>query len=388
MNVEKNTEYMNVGDKSVEVTTIEPSKPIKYNININQKAIIENGLDINLTCAAIFDFIYNFISSGSSTSINIEGLQYYWVSYQYIIDSMPLLGIKNKETISRNIKKLVNCGLLEMRLLKEMNNKTFYRVGVNASVLFFGNVSTQRSIGVDSKIDRVSTQKSNNSYINDSDINNTNKNKNDHNNDRDLDSVKNKLELDFDEIWKIYPSQCPDRLVRLRTDKKTSFERYKSSLKKWSHNQIILYINSYISDCKKTRQYMKQLPSLMSIIKKNNPVDVCPKNSEQNDISNNDPCMESFKEIFKLYPDECERTNIKLKPDEKSIYEIYQKTLINHTHNEIIIFVEEYLKTAIIKKRYLKKLPTVLLDLFNQKKDEIVFKGWTEEEQKVFNRSK
>ena len=183
MEIDKKTEYYNVENESLKVTTIEPKKNIKWNININQKAIIENKLNINFTDAAIFDFVYNFIASGNATSISIEGKLYHWIAYKYIINSMPLLEIKNKEVIARHIQKLCDCNLLEKVVSFEMGNKTFFKIGEKASCLFFDKIedypidsnhtlSTQKSEAIDSKVDTLSTQKSNNSYIKDTYINN------------------------------------------------------------------------------------------------------------------------------------------------------------------------------------------------------------------------
>lgn len=169
---------------------IEKKKSIKWNIQINQKAIIDNQLNINLIDATIFDFIYNFIASDNAEKIIKEEKTYYWISYQYIIDALPLLEINNKRTISRHIQKLIDCNLLDQIIIKEYNNKTFFCIGKKAKFLFFDNDSIENDIpkeipmdskvhayvpestnSMDSKVHTLCTEKYNNSYINDTNIN-------------------------------------------------------------------------------------------------------------------------------------------------------------------------------------------------------------------------
>lgn len=166
-----NTEYYDNENGKIKVTHIDVKHPIKYNICINQKAVIDNKLNVNLTDMAIFNFMYDFINSDSAMKIQIDGVNYHWIAYKYIIDSMPLLEIKNKDVIARHINKLIEAKLLDKIVSKEMGNKTFYKIGVNAKCLYFDTLPTQKLVASDSKVDTLPTQKSYNSYINDTNIN-------------------------------------------------------------------------------------------------------------------------------------------------------------------------------------------------------------------------
>ncbi len=141
------------------------TKSIKWNIEINQRAIIENGININYVEAGIFNFIADFISYGSKINKKtIDDNVYCWVSYQYIIDSLPLLRIKNKEVIARHVKNIIKEGLLES-YYEKLEAKTYFKIGEKASSLFFGEVFNSSSN------EGGSTEKSNNSYINNTNIN-------------------------------------------------------------------------------------------------------------------------------------------------------------------------------------------------------------------------
>lgn len=155
---------------------------MKYFISINQKALLDNDIKINLVQAVIFDFLYDFISSGCADQVTIDNKNYSWISYQHVIDSLPIIEITNKNVICRNIQKLVDVELLGKYVDKKQGNKTFFCVGKRAKELLFSpsKVSTEKLIPIDSKVetsllnssnpsyltvDTLSTLKSNNSYI-------------------------------------------------------------------------------------------------------------------------------------------------------------------------------------------------------------------------------
>ena len=101
---------------------------MKYNININQYALHETGLD--LVDAALLDFLANLHASNSqaisNNRIKDAGATMTWVSYSEIIKQMPMLGIKTKSTISARIKKLEDAGMIQT-ITKEQ--RTYYCMG-------------------------------------------------------------------------------------------------------------------------------------------------------------------------------------------------------------------------------------------------------------------
>jgi hypothetical protein len=55
---------------------------------------------------------------------------YYWVSYQAVIDDLPCLGIKNKRVIARHFKSLCRAHILEFLMFKREGAYTCFRTGV------------------------------------------------------------------------------------------------------------------------------------------------------------------------------------------------------------------------------------------------------------------
>ena len=106
---------------------------MKYSININQKAIIDLGLQdkVDFIDLAIYDFITEFMLSDECRKLNIDNVQYFWVKSDAVIENLPLLGITTTRGISKRIDKLVNCGLLERCEDNQTLHQSFFKVGKN-----------------------------------------------------------------------------------------------------------------------------------------------------------------------------------------------------------------------------------------------------------------
>lgn len=110
---------------------------MQYSININQRAVIENGFDLDLLDMAIFDFIIKFTQTEKCARITDGGAVYYMISHTLIIKQLPMLRIKTSNGILNRINKLIDAGLLERYPRMEQLKKSFYKIGPNASKIFF-----------------------------------------------------------------------------------------------------------------------------------------------------------------------------------------------------------------------------------------------------------
>ena len=85
---------------------------MKYTIEgFNQQEMFDMGLDC--TDAIILRFIVDFYNTGKMTKVSNEGKEYFWLSYQNVIEQIPLIRIKSKIALARRIKKYSKCGLME-----------------------------------------------------------------------------------------------------------------------------------------------------------------------------------------------------------------------------------------------------------------------------------
>lgn len=99
---------------------------MKYSIQINQVAIIENGFNIkgtSLDTWALLDFLIFFNSAKNHKILNKNGIGYVWINYNYIQDSMPLCSLY-KQAIKKHLELLQEIGFIE--LIKDDSNNVYF----------------------------------------------------------------------------------------------------------------------------------------------------------------------------------------------------------------------------------------------------------------------
>lgn len=84
---------------------------MKYNININQKQL-ESFETLDLKDCAIFDYIKQMCSSNNPKIEKQREKGHTWINYERLIEDMPLLRIKSRNSITPRIKKLEKEGLI------------------------------------------------------------------------------------------------------------------------------------------------------------------------------------------------------------------------------------------------------------------------------------
>lgn len=106
---------------------------MKFTVNINQKAIVDLGLQdkLDFIDLAIYDFITEFMLCDECRKLNIDNVQYFWIKSDLIIENLPLLGITTTRGISKRIDKLIDCGLLERCNDNQNLHQSFFKVGKN-----------------------------------------------------------------------------------------------------------------------------------------------------------------------------------------------------------------------------------------------------------------
>lgn len=100
---------------------------MEFTIAINQKAVIENGLQglLDLDDLAIFSFMGQFFKNCNTKKVKANNKIYHWLTYNKINAELPILNNLNKSSIGRKIKKLIDNGLVE-KIVKDTH--VFYRI--------------------------------------------------------------------------------------------------------------------------------------------------------------------------------------------------------------------------------------------------------------------
>jgi len=102
---------------------------MKYAITINQLANYEKGLGLDLADLALFDFVQSFVQSGRCECVSMDDKPFFWISPQFVIDEMPILGINTTRGINIRFENLINAGLLVRGPENKSKRKTYLAFG-------------------------------------------------------------------------------------------------------------------------------------------------------------------------------------------------------------------------------------------------------------------
>ena len=104
---------------------------MKFTVNINQKAIVDLGLQdkLDFIDLAIYDFITEFMLCDDCQKMIIGNEQYFWIKADLIIENMPLLGITTTRGINKRIERLIEYNLLERCPDNKNLRQSFFKVG-------------------------------------------------------------------------------------------------------------------------------------------------------------------------------------------------------------------------------------------------------------------
>jgi len=99
---------------------------MKYTIEgLQQDKLLEWGLDAG--DAVILRFLIDFYHTEKMKKLELEGVKYFWVHYQTILNEIPILKI-GRPALRNRFKKYVNCGLMDFYLEKtSQGTYTYYR---------------------------------------------------------------------------------------------------------------------------------------------------------------------------------------------------------------------------------------------------------------------
>jgi hypothetical protein len=96
-------------------------------IYFNQKAIVEHNINLKVKDLAIIDAIEERIKT--IQPVYFEGLTYFEVSHEYLIESLPLLKINTKSGIIKRVKRIEREGIFLRHPNCDELQKTYYTFG-------------------------------------------------------------------------------------------------------------------------------------------------------------------------------------------------------------------------------------------------------------------
>lgn len=147
---------------------------MRYSFTVNQKAIIDNNLNIDVIDACLIDYLVMFSMSNSIIKIHEDGKTFFFFSHDKIVEDCPILGLK-KDSVYRRLKKLSDIGLLEQYSKSKVIKMTMYSITDKVQLLYNQNksdTSETHPINIGNSSVRHTDENpmysniSNNSYIN------------------------------------------------------------------------------------------------------------------------------------------------------------------------------------------------------------------------------
>ena len=119
---------------------------MKYNININQYAVIKLGLDdkLDIVDLSIFSMLYQFSNMPACVKMHEDGQ--YWCRFKHglVQKELPILKLTTRQAIHKRMQKLVACGLLECHSDNQKNRDSFYKFTELAGKLWFTDVNENK----------------------------------------------------------------------------------------------------------------------------------------------------------------------------------------------------------------------------------------------------
>jgi hypothetical protein len=112
---------------------------VKYTIFINQLACYRMGLceKLDITDLAILDYIHGWCVAPRADRIILDHEEYTRINYAHLIEEMPVLRIREKDTISTRIKKIRDLALIKTFQAKD--NTLYVRQTKKCYDLFFSD---------------------------------------------------------------------------------------------------------------------------------------------------------------------------------------------------------------------------------------------------------
>lgn len=110
---------------------------MKYSININQKAVVDAGFNLDLTDMAIFDVISAYTNSTACRRMSEHGRIFFNVPYQAVIEELPLAQITKPDSVYRRFQKLEQCGIMHMHPDNKRMKQVWFAWGRNYDRLHF-----------------------------------------------------------------------------------------------------------------------------------------------------------------------------------------------------------------------------------------------------------
>lgn len=111
-------------------------KYYKWSWGIDQRAIIESNLNIDIIDFSILRMLMDFSSSEACQKMQETGTLYYMFRWKLIKTQLPILNLNNRQSVWRRINKLIDAKILSPHPNNQTNRASWFRFAENRDLLF------------------------------------------------------------------------------------------------------------------------------------------------------------------------------------------------------------------------------------------------------------
>ena len=115
---------------------------MKYNILINQKAVIDAGFNLDIVDLAIFELLKDFSLSPQCKKLIEAETVFYLFNWKLINSQLPILGLNSRQSVFKRFEKLRACDIIIPNSKNAVLGKSWYCFGNNYPKLLFEKPST------------------------------------------------------------------------------------------------------------------------------------------------------------------------------------------------------------------------------------------------------
>jgi hypothetical protein len=118
---------------------------MQYFIHCNQKAVVDNKLNLDFNDLAIFDFMQKFSTSKRCVKKIVGDETYFWFSHKLIQNELPILGINSRSGMFKRIQKLVAAQLIKRCSDNKEAGESWFKFDKNADLMNFDDKENENN---------------------------------------------------------------------------------------------------------------------------------------------------------------------------------------------------------------------------------------------------
>jgi hypothetical protein len=118
---------------------MEAPKNYKWSWSIDQRAIVESGLQIDIIDFSILRMLIDFASSTGCKKMNEEGVLFYMFRWKLVKDQFPTLKLNTRQSVKKRLKKLIDAKLIAPHPENQRTRSAWFRFAENRKILFEKN---------------------------------------------------------------------------------------------------------------------------------------------------------------------------------------------------------------------------------------------------------